>query len=68
MIIEEMSHPLIKDIEEGGVVKAVWTLHPNKAPGLDGFSISFYHLFWEVIYRDIMNMIHWVHQKRNIGG
>jgi len=68
MITEEMNCPLIKDIEEGEVIKVVWTLHPDKAPILDGLSNSFYLIFLEAIYRDLMKMIHWVHQKRNIGG
>lgn len=68
IITEEMNLHLIKEIEMEEVIKAVWTLHPDKAPGPDGFSISFYRLFWEVICRDLMKIIHWVHRKKKIGG
>ena len=32
-------------ISEGEVKKSIWSLHPDKAPGPDGFPICFYRTF-----------------------
>ena len=45
MITEEINASLTRDIVEGEIIKAIWTLHPDKAPGPNGFSISFYQTF-----------------------
>ena len=41
----------IPDMEE--VRAAVFSIHPGKAPGPDGFSAGFYQTFWDVIAADI---------------
>lgn len=33
---------IMKEISEEEVKAAIWSLHPDKAPGLDGFTIAFY--------------------------
>ena len=32
---------------------AVFSIHPDKAPGPDGFSTGFYHSFWDIIGSDV---------------
>lgn len=48
-----MNEKLIKipDMEE--IRAAVFSIHPGKAPGPDGFSAGFYQTFWDVIGTDI---------------
>lgn len=40
---------LTKEVEEKEVDAVIWDLHPDKAPGLDGFPISFYKNNWSII-------------------
>ena len=42
LISEEMNSTLKKDIEEAEIQSAIWSLHLDKAPGPNGFSINFY--------------------------
>lgn len=41
-ICEEVNNELTKEVEEKEIFSIVWDLHPDKAPGPDGFPISFY--------------------------
>ena len=54
-------------IFEEEIKKAIWTLHPDKAPGLDGFPIHFYRMFWPLIKKDLMHLISWM-SKGKMGG
>ena len=45
MIIPEDNLQLKSPISEEEVKKAIWSLHPDKAPGLDDFPIHFYRTF-----------------------
>ena len=54
---EETLH-LEAPITEEEVKKAIWSLHPDKAPGPDGFPIRFYRSFWSLIKKDLMRLIH----------
>lgn len=36
---------------------AVFSIHPDKAPGPDGFSASFYHGYWDIIGADVTREI-----------
>jgi len=46
----------------------VWSLHPDKAPGPDGFTVAFYRNHWETIRKDLMRMIKSAFKKNKIGG
>lgn len=61
-IVEEALIPCITDqmndrlmampsLEE--IRSAVFSIHPDKAPGSDGFSASFYQGYWEIIGADV---------------
>jgi hypothetical protein len=50
----ELNHP----ISENEIHIAIWNLEPDKAPCLDGFSISFYRFFWELIKTNFKRMLH----------
>jgi hypothetical protein len=45
IVSEHDNNQLVKEITEEEIVKAVWDMDPDKAPGPDGFSIRFYHSF-----------------------
>lgn len=36
---------------------ALFDIHPDKAPGLDGFSAAFFHAHWDTIGPSICNEI-----------
>ena len=44
-------------ITKGEVKKAMWSLHPDKAPGSNGFPICFYITFWPLIKKYLMRLI-----------
>ena len=54
-------------ISEEEFKKAIWSLHPDKAPGPDGFPICFYRIFWFLVKKDLMRLISWM-AKGNMGG
>ena len=57
-----------RPISENEIIEAIWTLHPGKSPGPDGFTISFYRATWDIIKEDIKKMINWTKKKDKIGG
>lgn len=48
-VTQEMNSSLRKEVEEEEIQAAIWSLHPDKAPGPDGFPISFYREYWHMI-------------------
>ena len=48
-INEENNNEITKEVTEAEVMESIWSLYPDKAPGMDGFSISFYHSYWKLI-------------------
>jgi hypothetical protein len=52
IVSEHENNQLVQDITEEEIIKAVWSLDPDKAPGPDGFPIRFYRSFWDIIKRD----------------
>lgn len=54
---------LERPFDEEEVKKAVWLLDGDKAPGLDGFSLAFYKVCWEVIKEDLMSVFQDFHEK-----
>jgi len=43
----------VKPIEEEEIFNAIWDLEIDKAPGPNGFSISFYRSFWILTKMDL---------------
>ena len=56
-IKKEQNVAMCKDPTEEEVVAAIWSLHPDKAPGLDGFTIAFYRFHWYTIRNDFLRMV-----------
>lgn len=67
----EMNELLIALPDKLEVQKAVFSIHSDKAPGLDNFSAWFYQTFWDVIgddiYRDIKSFFetNFLHPRQN---
>ena len=56
--LNELDNTLLtRPFTEEEVNKVVFSMHPDSAPGPDGFSIAFYHGCWEIIKQDLMNMV-----------
>eukprot|EP00253_Pinus_taeda_P031705 PITA_31705 len=67
-VTQDTNSRLTCEVEEEEFQKAIWSLHPDKAPGPDGFPISFYREYWQMIKKDILKMIRWVLRKGKLGG
>eukprot|EP00253_Pinus_taeda_P010445 PITA_10445 len=67
-VTQETNSRLTHEVEEEEVQKAIWSLHPDKVPGPDGFPISFYKEYWQMIKKDLLKMIRWALRKGKLGG
>ena len=48
---------LEKPITDHEIIEAICTLHPDKSLGLDGFTINFYRVAWDIIEEDLRIML-----------
>eukprot|EP00253_Pinus_taeda_P015524 PITA_15524 len=67
-VTQEMNINLNKEVEEEEIKTTIWSLHPDKAPGPNGFPICFYREYWSMIKKDLLKMIRWVMKKGKMGG
>lgn len=67
-ISNEENSTLTQPISEAEIFATIWSLGPDKVPGLDGFTISFYRHFWDLIKYDLKCMLHYSHQALRLGG
>lgn len=56
---------MCKDLTEEEIVEAIWSLHPDKTLGPDGFTIAFYRNHWYTIRKDFLRMEKNVLKKKN---
>lgn len=57
-VISEVSNArLTEPYTEEEVRRALFQMHPEKAPGVDGFSAMFYHKFWGLIKDDVCSVV-----------
>lgn len=52
-ITQEQNALLIRKVCPAEVKKALFHMHPDKSPGIDGFSPCFYQFFWDIMEADI---------------
>jgi hypothetical protein len=52
-----MNEALVLDFSHDEVKKAVFTMHPNKSLGPDGFTAGFYQHHWDLIGNDISTVV-----------
>ena len=67
-ITEEENKEMEKLISENEIIEAIWTLHPDKSPGPDAFTIKFYRVAWDIIKEDLKKMLNWTREKDKIRG
>eukprot|EP00253_Pinus_taeda_P010145 PITA_10145 len=67
-ITQEVNDSLNREIAEEEIRKAIWTLQPDKSPGLDGFPINFYRDHWQLIRKDLVKMLRGIQRKWKMGG
>lgn len=53
-ISDQENDELIADITEDEVKNAVFSMHPDKSPGPDGFNPAFFQTFWKVVCADVV--------------
>ena len=52
-----MNEQLIKQVNEAKIKQALFSVFPNKAPGVDGISPLFFQNYWNIIKDDVVNAI-----------
>ncbi|KAL9664727.1 hypothetical protein QQ045_020134 [Rhodiola kirilowii] len=57
LVTAEMNNMLVAPFTEAKVKRALFQMHPSKAPGLDGFSASFYQSSWEIVGDDVVKEV-----------
>eukprot|EP00253_Pinus_taeda_P033441 PITA_33441 len=67
-ITKDLNDMLNREIDEEEIKRTIWTLQPDKAPGLDGFPICFYREFWHLIKKDLTKILRGVQRRRKMGG
>ncbi|KAG7599040.1 Reverse transcriptase domain [Arabidopsis suecica] len=63
MISEDMNQKLTREISPEEVKKALFSLHPDKAPGPDGMTAFFYQKLWDLIGQDLIKLVQNFHSS-----
>ncbi|CAM8920955.1 unnamed protein product [Rhodiola kirilowii] len=65
LVTDEMNSMLTAPFTEGEIKRALFQIHPTKAPGLDGFPALFYHSNWSVVGHDVVKeVLSWLNGDR----
>ena len=56
-IIHQMNIGLIEPVEEKEIKEVLFSMNPNKSPGLDGMTPIFFWKFWPILKADIIQAI-----------
>ncbi|KAG5624658.1 hypothetical protein H5410_009876 [Solanum commersonii] len=62
-ISQEEQDSLQRPFSEDEVLNIIKQCDGDKAPGPDGFTMSFFKVCWEILKEDLMQTIHNFHQK-----
>lgn len=68
LISPEDKSDLCKPVSEEEIIKVIWSMDSDKAPGPDGFTIHFYKVCWDIIKHDLQKMIRGFMTKAKVGG
>lgn len=52
-----MNRSLLLPVTNKEIKDAVFSIGPDRAPGVDGFTAAFYHQFWDLIGEDVCSMV-----------
>ena len=52
-----MNRKLTRKVTDQKISHAVFSMHPNKSPGLDGMSPFFFQKFWHIVKTDVVNAV-----------
>jgi hypothetical protein len=67
LVTFEDNNALNNHITRKEIIQAICELDPEKAPGLDEYTIHFYQACWPIIKKDLCRMIYKSQFKSNIG-
>jgi exonuclease III len=68
LINEETNRNLLKEVSQQEVKEALDQMHPDKAPGPDGFTARFFQHCWAIIKSDLTKMIRRSQSNSKLGG
>lgn len=68
IVTNEENLALTQPILETKIFTTIWSLAPDKALGPDGFTISFYRHYWDLIKHDLKRMLLYVQRSLRLGG
>uniref|UniRef100_A0A2N9EM59 Reverse transcriptase domain-containing protein n=1 Tax=Fagus sylvatica TaxID=28930 RepID=A0A2N9EM59_FAGSY len=57
VVSDDMNQRLVRDFDAEEVRRALFQIHPTKAPGPDGMSAIFFQNFWHIVGEDFTNAI-----------
>ncbi|CAM8920557.1 unnamed protein product [Rhodiola kirilowii] len=57
VVTDDMNDMLIAPFTEIEVKRALFQMHPTKAPGLDGFPALFFQSNWDIIGKDVIEVV-----------
>lgn len=57
VITDDMNEFLDAELTEEEIRRAVFQMHPTKAPGTDGFHALFFQKFWDIIRGDVVGLV-----------
>lgn len=53
---DEQKHELVVQINAEEVKRAVFAMHPDKVPGVDGLNPSFFQAYWDIVGQDVWKL------------
>ena len=68
LVSKEENDELMQPFSEQEIIDVIWSMEPDKAPCLDGFSFHFYRICWTIIRKDLLRMIKAFQLKSKVGG
>lgn len=48
---------ILAEVDEKEVKEALFDMHPNKSPGLDGMSPGLYQKCWNIMKKDVVSIM-----------
>ena len=66
LVTGENNEMLIKPIRMWEVEEAVNQMALGKAPGPDGFTTNFFHLLWDLVKEDVLNIVEESRTKKGV--